>query len=190
MLSSNWHCEHDGDVDPLYVVSPPAIETLPHLAKRASALPVWVFEPAPVGWTLGGVAHAGDERTGARATVTAWCGPSPVGGVADVLLVAEEPGVGLGARYAGCGGVDAGACATGLPSAHVRVHNRPVALWQCRDTAGDQAAFVGEADGCWLWVVLWPALADLLLLEELLLRDARQEVCQPQIGVSCLRLTA
>jgi hypothetical protein len=107
-----------------------------------------------------------------------------------VLLVAEEPGVGLGARYAGCGGVDAGACATGLPSAHVRVHNRPVALWQCRDTVGDQAAFVGEADGCWLWVVLWPALADLLLLEELLLRDARQETCQPQIGASCLRLTA
>lgn len=48
-----------------------------------------------------GGASAGDERTGARATAVALAGPSPLGGPADLVLVAEEPGVGLGARLAG-----------------------------------------------------------------------------------------
>jgi hypothetical protein len=189
LLSSSWLCDHDGEVDPFHVIAPPGVESLPRLAKRV-ALPLWVLDPMPVGWTLGGVAHAGDDRTGARATVTGWCGPSPAGGVADLLLVAEEPGVGVGARYAGRRGIDAGECATGQPYAHVRVHGRPVALWHCAETPEDRVALVGEADGWWLWAVLWPALADLLLLEKLSLRDARHEVCRPQVGAACLRLTA
>lgn len=188
LFSSSWRCARDADVDPLYVVAPIAVDSLDHLVARSAAVPVWVFEPAPVAWTIGGLAYAGDERTGPRATVTAWSGPAPAGGVADLLLVAEEPGVGLGARYAGYRGVDAGECVVGPPSARVRVHHRPVALWECRDTVGEQAAYVGEAAGYWLWVVVWPGLADLLLLEELALRDARSEPCRPQIGATCTRL--
>ena len=35
-------------------------------------------------------------------------GPGPLGGVGELILVAEERGVGLGARYAGIDGPDPG----------------------------------------------------------------------------------
>ncbi len=40
----------------------------------------------------------------------------------------------------------------------------------------DRAAFVGEAKGLWLWAVLWPAAAGLLLLEDLTLLDLREGI--------------
>ena len=63
------------------------------------ALPLWCPWPLPPGWTLTGVAWAGDDRTGVRATAVACSGPAPLGGgPADLVFVAEEPGVGLGTR--------------------------------------------------------------------------------------------
>lgn len=189
LVSSRWRCDHDGDIDPLHLVAPVTAGSLASLSGRMT-LPVWVLDPAPVGWTLGGLAYAGEERTGTRATMTAWCGPSPAGGVGDVLLVTEEPGVGLGSHYAGHRGLDAGDWVVGKPDGHVRVRGRPVPLWECGDTPEDRVALVGETDGQWLWMVCWPLLADLLLLEELHLRDARREHCVPQLGAASLRVSA
>lgn len=187
LMSSGWRCEHDGVVEPLFVTAPVAVRALKTVAAHAQ-VPVWLPSPPPVGWTLGGLAYAGDERTGARATLVAWCGPSPLGGLADLLLVAEEPGVGLGARFAGLPGLDAGEAAVGAPFAKVEVLAHPTALWLCPQAPADRAVLVGEAAGAWLWMLLWPAHATALLLEHLMFVDAREGVGPVDVGAGSTRL--
>ena len=91
-----------------------------------------------------------------------------------LLLVAEEPGVGLGARYAGLEDLDPGLTVAGQPDAKVEAAGHPTALWRSR-SADDRAAFVGEAMGVWLWAVLWPPAAELVLLEHVELHDVRHD---------------
>jgi hypothetical protein len=136
-------------------------------------VPLWSPLPLLNGWTVTGLALAGDERSGSRATALALSGPCPVGGPADLVLVAEEPGTGLGARYAGLDQVDPGPTPDGPPDAKVTAAGHPTALWRC-DSADDRAAFVGEALGVWLWAVLWPPAAELVLIEQLELHDLRE----------------
>ena len=68
---------------------------------RTAGVPVWLPWPLPAGWLVTGFAGAGDERTGTRACAVALSGPNPLGGPAEMLVVAEEPGIGLGAALAG-----------------------------------------------------------------------------------------
>ena len=87
----------------------------PAAARPAHArCPVWLPWPLPPGWLVSGFTGAGDERTGARASAVALSGPNPLGGPADLLIIAEEPGVGLGA---GLAGLPAPIPATGSPPA-------------------------------------------------------------------------
>jgi len=137
-----------------------------------SAVLVWVPRPLPPGWTMTGLGHAGDERTGARATVVALSGPAPLGGPGDLLLIAEEPGVGLGPRFAGLDAPDPGMVPDRTAEAKLGVAGHPTPLWSA-PSAPDRVAFVGEAKGCWLWAVLWPTGASLLLLEPFELHDLR-----------------
>ena len=143
-------------------------------AAAQARVPLWSPLPLLAGWTATGLALAGDERAGARATVLAFSGPSPLGGPADLLLVAEEPGVGLGARLAGGDGLDPGDVTQGPPDAKVEAAHHPTALWRC-DSAEDRVAFVGEALGVWLYAVLWPPAAELVLLEHVVLHDLRHD---------------
>ena len=169
--TSAWRCDEHGDVHPLYPACSPSREGL-EAVSRDAAVPVWLPWPLPVGWLVTGFAKAGDDRTGARACVVAVSGPNPVGGPGDMLLVAEEPGVGLGARLAGIAGPDPGQdFAAQPPHASVRYGKRDFPLWHV--DAPDCAAFAGEAMGNWLWLVLWPATAGVLLVEPLCLRDLR-----------------
>ena len=62
--------------------------------------------------------------------------------------------------------------AWGRPDGKVEASGHPTALWSV-DTSDDRVAFVGEAKGMWLWAVLWPASAGVLLLEDIGLADAR-----------------
>ncbi len=158
-----------------YVLAPrPTAEALAHIARLAQ-VPVWLPAPLPTGWLVTGLAHAGDERTGARATLLACSGPAPLGGLGDMVLVAEEPGIGLGARYAGLTEPDPGTDVTdSTPYAKVVAAGHPTPLWSV--PAPDRASFVGAAKGLWLWTVLWPTDAGLLLLENLELRDVREGV--------------
>lgn len=185
-MSSAWVCEHHGEVAPLRVIAPLGERTVETVARR-SRVPVCQLSPAPVAWTLGGIAVAGDDRA-TTGVALGWSGPSPLGGPADLVLVAEEPGVGLGARYAGLPHVDAGECVIGLPSDHVEVGGHPVALWECADAPADRTVLVGEADGGWLWLVLWPPDADALLAERLALADGRDRVIPQQRGAASPRL--
>lgn len=173
LWSSSWQCPGHGAVHPLQPVVQPTSDVL-HAAAGRTAVPVWLPWPLPRGWLVTGVATAGDERTGARATALACSGPAPLGGLAELVLVAEEPGVGLGARFGGIGGPDPGSI-TGDQPADVKLHaaGHPTAMWSL-DAPADRAVYVGEALGCWIWAVLWPQSAGFLLIDDFLLTDVRE----------------
>jgi hypothetical protein len=167
-------------VYPLQPVIPPSVEALSVVVARAK-VPVWMPWPLPVGWLFTGVAYAGDDRSGGRATAVACSGPGPLGGVGELLLVAEELGVGLGARFAGIDGPDPGPHMTvdTSPQAKVLAAGRPTPLWHVNDAPEDRAVFAGEARGLWLWAIVWPESTGLLMYDELILtdlRDAGQEL--------------
>ncbi|MDX6215275.1 MAG: hypothetical protein QOG99_859 [Frankiales bacterium] len=182
-MSSDWTCADHGKVQPWYVGS---ADVIPKVAAT-SRVPLWSPQLLIAGWTVGGVGWCGDERTGASATVLAVSGPSPLGGPADMLLVSEEPGVGLGAALAGLPALDPGSCAEGAPDAKILAANHPTALWRC-DSAADRVAFVGEASGVWLWAVLWPPAAELVLLEHVELHDLRRDQLALAAGAPSPRL--
>jgi hypothetical protein len=174
-MDSAWRCATCGPVPPLHTPTRVDDEVASWVVARAAGTPVWVPWPLPTGWLVTGLAWAGDERSGARATAVALTGPDPIQtGPADVLVVAEEPGVGLGTHLAGLDGTDPGRYLDGLdhavPHAKVRTDGWPTALWSIGDR-GDRSAFVGEAHGLWLFAIAWPASAGYLLAEELHLRD-------------------
>lgn len=188
--SSAWVCHDHGGVLPLQPPKRPSPAGLGAVLQVAR-VPLWLPWPLPPGWLATGFDDAGDERTGARATVSALTGPALLAGPADLVMVAEEPGVGLGAHYAGLPGPDPGAgFDASPPHAKVRVRGHPVALWSVPADA-DRAVFVGEAMGDWLWVVLWPAGAGVLMLEALSLLDLRDTEMSLDIpfGAFCPRLT-
>ncbi len=192
LWSSDWQCDLHGQVHPLQPVVQPTVQVLADYARRA-AVPVWVPWPLPQGWVVTGAVCAGDDRSGGRATVVACSGPAPLGGAGELFLVAEEPGVGLGARLAGLPGPDPGGIPLETPP-HAKVHSggHPTALWVV-DGPPDRAVYVGEASACWLWAVFWPAEAGALLLEDLGLADVRDlghEIDLVPVGALCPRLAA
>lgn len=185
LLSSAWECVTHGEVDPLQPPRRPCRDAL-DAVRGTARVPMWVPWPLPVGWLVTGFADAGDERSGGRAVAVALSGPSPVGGPADLMLIAEQPGVGLGAGYAGLDGPDPGAgFGDTAPHAKLEINGHPVSLWAIN---GDPAVYVGEALGHWLWAVLWPASAGLFMLEQFALRDLREHDLDLPFGALCPRL--
>jgi hypothetical protein len=182
-MHSAWTCPEHGAVAPLQPAHPGTSEQLAHLAA-ISVVPVWLPWPLPSGWLVSGVQSAGDEVTGPVATVVALAGPNPLPGhgaehqvVADLLLVAEQPAVGLGANLAGLHEVDAGeslsgALVAGGPQAKVHAAGHPTPLWNV-PAGPERAAYVGEAHGVWLWLIMWPQSAGALVAEGLRLLDVR-----------------
>lgn len=174
-----------GPVAPYTVIPRPGAEALTHLLSLAK-VPVWLPHPPPTGWVVSGFAHAGDEREGARAAATCLTGPSPLGGAAELVLIAEEPGLGLGARHAGLPGPDPGAgFGQGPPDAKVDAAGHPTALWSL-PTTEDCAVFVGEAKGLWLWSLVWPATAGVLLYDSLELSDLRDGYVEAELAFGSL----
>ena len=136
-------------------------------------VPAWVPDPMPGDWAVTGLAWGGEP--GARAIVVATAGPAPLGGSAEMVLAAEEPGTGVGCGYAGLPGVDPGELVGGPSHAEIRAGGQRAPLWLV-PTGDDRAAYVGEAHGVWLWLVMWPASAAWLLAEDLDLLDMRDRV--------------
>ena len=60
----------------------------------------------------------------------------------------------------------------GEPDAKVVAAGHETPMWRTA-SAPDRIAFVGEAAGVWLWAVLWPPAAELVLVEHLDLHDLR-----------------
>lgn len=188
--SSAWRCDQHGEIHPLSPARQPSAEGLNAIARN-SEVPVWLPWPLPHGWLVTGFAGAGDERTGLRGSAVALSGPHPLGGPADMVIVAEEPGVGLGAGLAGLPGPDPGdGFASGPPHAIVSVDNHEAPLWLAQGE--ETAVFAGEVAGGWVWVMLWPDSAGVLMVEPLPLRDLRdttQELDVP-FGALSTRLPA
>lgn len=169
-----------GAVAPLRLDAPVTAARLAAAADTAD-VPLWLPWPMPPEWALTGLAVAGPPDRPAVASALALTGPAPLGGIAELVVVAEEIGTGLGAGYAALTGTDPGELPGHAPDAGVRVGGHAIALW-LRPTAEDRCCYVGEAMGCWLWVVLWPATAGILLLEQLVLRDLRDSAtAQPAV---------
>lgn len=129
--------------------------------------------PLPQHWQLAGLGYAGAERSGGCASLVACAGPAPLGGVADLVLICEEPGIGLGAGYAGIAEPDPGPIPDLVRAATVEIGGHPAALWAVPGP-DDRAVMVGEALGLWLWAILWPAAAGYLLAEDVGLVDLRE----------------
>ena len=185
LWSSSWQCGSHGTVAPYSVIPRPGPDAATHVLGLAK-VPVWVPHVLPTGWVVSGFACAGDEREGARAVVTCLTGPSPLGGAAELMLVSEEPGIGLGARHAGLGGPDPGAgFGEGPPDAKVEVAAHPTALWSL-PTTQDCAVFVGEAKALWLWALVWPAAAGVLLYDSLELVDLRDGYVEAELAFGSL----
>lgn len=177
---------------PPYTVLPRSgLDTVEHVLQRAK-VPVWMAHGLSAGWVCSGFGYAGDERDGARAIATSLTGPGPLGGGAELLLVAEEPGVGLGARHAGLDGPDPGAgFDAGPPDAKVEIAGHPTALWSL-PTENDSAVFVGEAKGLWLWVIVCPAAAGVAMYDAVSLEDMRDGFAEAELAFGSVspRLTA
>ena len=179
LVASEWRCPACGPVLPLHVPEHTDHEVALTVSEHVgSAVPLWCPWPLPPGWLVTGMAWAGDDRSGTRATAVACAGPAPLhDGPADILLIAEEPGVGLGNRFAGLVGADPG---MGVPDvvstaahARIRVSGRDTPMWSL-PTPGDRVAYVGEARGIWLYAVAWPADAGYVFSDEIVLHDLTQ----------------
>jgi hypothetical protein len=169
--SSAWQCNLHGQVQPLRPAFSPSREGLDGVLRSAT-VPVWLPWPLPPGWLVTGFAAAGDERSGSCGCAVALTGPNPVGGPGEMLIISEQLGVGLGARFAGLNGLDPGRDFTaGPPDASVQFGKHEFPLWHVE--APERAAFAGEIMASWLWLVLWPDTAGTLLMESLTLRDLR-----------------
>jgi hypothetical protein len=142
--------------------------------QTAASFPTYFPWPMSPGWHVTDFAVVGDRPDRARATMTCCSGTSELDGPVDVLVVAEEAGTGLGARCAGTRHDDPGV-GEGPPAVRVRIDSQQVSLWPVSTSAQtgewDRSVVVGEAHGRWLWLVLRPASAMLLLQDEWILRD-------------------
>lgn len=197
LWSDFWSCPEHGAVAPVHPALPGSDDALRQIAER-SQVPLWLPWPLPVGWLVTGVRYAGDEHSGPTATVLALSGPNPMTLDADddlsaeLLVIAEQPGVGLATRLAGLNWIDPGAAvATGAAAAKVVAAGHETPMWNVpvehAEVVGldvdpemdlemdleSVSAYVGEALGVWLWMLTWPRMGAAVLLESFALVDLR-----------------
>lgn len=146
----------------------------------AQLFPTYLPWPLSPGWTVTDFATVADGVRDARATLTCTSGTSELDGPVDVIVVAEEAGTGLGARCAGTRYDDPGTdIGERPPTARVRIGRQSVNLWDISTSSSDgefdRSVLAGEAGGRWLWIVLRPASALLLLRDDWILRDVSHD---------------
>ena len=165
-----WMCDAHGVVEPLHGALPAETHHLSDTAS-SSGVPVWVPWPMPPGWAVSGVRRTGGKGT-ARAVAVGLMGPGVTARQAELVIVAEEPGVGLGASYAGLESTDPGFEVSSLPvDARLTAGGHPTPLWSL--PVSDRAAYVGEASGLWLWAIAWPVDEWMVVHDDLRLVDVR-----------------
>jgi hypothetical protein len=167
-------CPVHGAVTPLWRATAPSYDAFTTHLRLAGGFPTYLPWPLGSGWRVSDFGVVSGDG-GANATVTVSSGTSELDGPVDVLIVAEEAGVGLGGRCAGLVGSDPGSdFGIGPPASRVRIRSQSVPLWPVSTAASgelDRSVLAGEAEGRWLWVVLMPASAVLMFRDEWLLKD-------------------
>jgi hypothetical protein len=171
-----WRCSDHGPITPLWRPADADYTTFAEHVVLAGSLPTLLPWPLPPGWSVTDFGCVAASAGDARAVMISCAGPSDLDGVVELSVVSEEPGVGLGARCAGVWRTDPGAeLGEGPADAKVRIDGHPIPLWAVMtsdtDVSFDRSVFAGEALGRWLWVVLRPASAALLLKDEWILMD-------------------
>lgn len=177
-----WSCPEHGVVVPLWRPRVSSYDAFAQHLRRVGAFPTYLPWPLGPGWSVSDFAAVARDGEGPRATMTCVSGSSQLDGPVDVIVISEEPGTGFGARVAGLTTADGGArldpgqeVGEGPPPVRVRVEQHPVGLWpvSVSGTPGewDRSVLAGEAGGRWLWLVLRPASAILLLRDDWILRD-------------------
>jgi hypothetical protein len=170
-----WSCPEHGPTARLLRPDAASYDGFVEALGAAGDVPVYLPWPLSPGWSVSDFAVV-EERGRGRATLTCSSGTSPLDGPVDVFVVSEESGVGLGARCAGTTHLDPGAeLGAGPPPVRVRIASQSVPLWTVSTSTStvelDRAVLAGEAGGRWLWIVLRPASAMLLLRDDWILRD-------------------
>lgn len=173
-----FSCPEHGVLPPLWRSDQASYDGFVDHLALAGDVPTLLPWPLGTEWKVGEFAVVPQS-----ATLTSVRGPSSDGGEVDVTLVVERPGTGLGARVARTQD-PADELAYAPAAARVRVARQAVSLWTL-DTGGvelDRAVLVGEHGGRWLWLILRPASAILLLGREWRLRDVSR------LGMSLVEL--
>jgi hypothetical protein len=170
-----FSCREHGAITPLWRPDSADYASFAELVGRVGDLPTYLPWPMSPGWSIADFGCVASSRR-AFATVTTTVGTSDLDGPVEVTIVSEDTGVGLGARCAGTAYDDPGEQVGHGPHAiRVRAGGRTVPLWAVDPRDDDdllaKAVFAGEADGRWLWLVMRPASAALLLRDEWLLAD-------------------
>lgn len=171
-----WHCDTHGRISPLWRPAVAGYEGIAEHLHRSGATPTLVPWPLAPGWMITDFGCVADDGQDAHATLVSCSGVTDADGVVELTIVSEEPGVGLGARCAGLERTDPGAeIGDGPPHARVRIDGLTLPLWSVSTAETpadlDRSVFAGEAHGRWLWLVLRPASAALLLCDEWILAD-------------------
>lgn len=174
--SAGWSCPTHGPVPPLWRPREASYDAFADHLRASRQFPTYLPWPLRPGWSVTGFGVVGESPDRPLATMTCSSGTSELDGPVDVLVVAEEAGTGLGARFAGLTGDGPGTdVGDGPPAVRVRIESKTVPLWAVSTSGSDEefdrSVVAGEADGRWLWIVLRPAAAVLLLREDWRLRD-------------------
>lgn len=162
-------CPDHGPVQPLWRAQVRDYATFVDFLGRAKGLPAYLPWPLLAGWTV-----ADFGVVGGAATVTTVRGPTRLDGEVELTVVHERPEVGLGER---CGRVEPGSTeriARRPPDIHVRAEGRSTPMWLLPEGEGElleQATYVGEDRGNWLWLAVRPASAAMLLRDDWILSD-------------------
>ena len=167
---SSWSCPTHEAITPLWRVTHPDYDAFAEHLVLSRPLPTFLPWPLPEGWQVTDFGCVGLEGTTPQATYASCTGPSELDGVVELTVLTEEPGVGLAARCGGVPHLDPGREAgEGTPPTRIRVDGASVPMWVVSTDAGpaalERTVLAGEARGRWLWLVLRPGSAALLLHE-------------------------
>jgi hypothetical protein len=173
---ARWSCPEHGATQALWHPGEASYDAFAEHLGASRSFPTYLPWPMSPGWTVTDFAAAGDGPGQTAATLTCTAGTSELDGPVDVLVVVEEAGTGLGGRCAGTRyddpGIDIG---RRPPTARIRIESQSVNLWDISTSSSDgefdRSVVAGEAGGRWLWIVLRPASALLLLRDDWILRD-------------------
>jgi hypothetical protein len=165
-----WTCPTHERIVPLWRAVDPEYDAFAEHLVLSRPLPTWAPWPLPPAWQLTDFGCVGLEGSAAQASFASVAGPSDPDGIVEVSVVTEEPGVGLGARCGGVSHTDPGREAgVGAPPTRIRVDGTSVPMWLVPTGVDggtlDRAVLAGESRGRWLWLVVRPASAALLLGE-------------------------
>lgn len=173
-----WSCPAHGPIRPLWRPAEASYDAFAEHLGLASGFPTYLPWPLSPGWSVTDFGTVGGVSWRPTATMSCCSGPTDIDGPVDLLVVTEELGTGLGARCAGRPHDEPGdEVGAGPPAVRVQVDGKHVPLWLVTsgtpeaDRDLDRSVLAGEAGGRWLWIVLRPAAAVLLLADEWAFRD-------------------